>query len=250
METQPAFGLRELLTHVVGDIARALCQREGETPRQRYDRTQAAAHTVMAFTPRDAIEAMLAGHCVMFHEMIVDSVNTTMGGEETAKRRGTRSNIVAMDKAFGNNLERLERYQSRQAQGLADAKAVKAPGEAPGEAAGEAPGEAPGEAHRETDIGDRVRRHQAKTPPPESRTKAAPAPAEAPTEQAPAEQASVVRFPSPEAVRRALPIQKRWPLSMPAIPRGLPRRWGSSNRATPIWLRRQIKWRISNGRRQ
>jgi hypothetical protein len=103
MDTQPTFGL----TNLVGEIAGAVSDRNGESQHQRLVRTQAAAHTIMAFHPHDAIEAMLAGHCLMFHELIVESVHATMRGEEPATRRATRSGIVAMDKAFGNNLVHL-----------------------------------------------------------------------------------------------------------------------------------------------
>jgi hypothetical protein len=141
MDTQPAFGLQALLTHIVGGIANAIGERQGESRQQKSDRTQAAAHAVMAFMPRDAVEAMISGHCVMLHEMMVDSVHDTLRGEATPARRATRANIIAMDKAFGNNLARLERYRRRLAEGRRDAVAAKAGGE--------------------TDIADRIRRHRA-----------------------------------------------------------------------------------------
>jgi hypothetical protein len=57
---------------------------------------------------------MLAGHCVIFHELIVDAVRTTFRAETDTARRASRGGVVAMDKAFGNNLTRLERYRARQ----------------------------------------------------------------------------------------------------------------------------------------
>jgi hypothetical protein len=135
MDTQPTFGLTELLTHLIGAVANAVSERDGETQHQRLARTLAAAHTIMAFQPRDAIEAMLAGHCVMFHELIVDSVHVTLRGEEPATRRATRGGIVAMDRAFSNSLARLERYRKRQAKISEEARA-------------------------ETEIGDRVQRQE------------------------------------------------------------------------------------------
>lgn len=144
MDTPPPLTLRDLLTHVVGDMVKALCDRPSESPHQHAVRIQAATHTIMAFQPRDAIEAMLAGHCVMFHEMIVDSVHHTMRGEEDAARRATRSGIVAMDRAFGNSLARLERCRTRRA--------------------GASPEGQPTQARAETDIADRIRRHQSQSP--------------------------------------------------------------------------------------
>jgi hypothetical protein len=120
MDPQTPFGFKDLLTHIVSDMARAISERMGETSQHQFTRTQAAAHMIMGFLPRDAIEAVLAGHCVMFHEVMTDSIRDTLRGEMDSYRRATRNNIVALDKCFGNNLERLERYQARPAQGRRD----------------------------------------------------------------------------------------------------------------------------------
>jgi hypothetical protein len=143
MDTQPTFGPNELLAHIVGDTAEALSERAGESRHQQRVRAQAAAGTILTFLPRDAIEAMLAGHCVMFHELIVDSVLGAMRGEAAATRHATRCEIVTMDKAFGNNLARLERYRTRQ-------EAVPMVAQ-------------PSDARAELDIADRVHRHQPAT---------------------------------------------------------------------------------------
>jgi hypothetical protein len=147
MDTQPAFGFRQLFSHVVGDMAKAVSERNGETKQQQLLRTQAAAYTIMGFLPRDVIEAMLAGHCVMLHELMTDSVRDTLRGEVGTMRRATRSGIVAMDKAFGGNLTRLERYQTRPSDGSRD-EAAPLPVEVPVAAAAvmadvEAPAVAP-----------------------------------------------------------------------------------------------------------
>jgi len=115
MNTQPVYGLKQLLTHVIGDMAKALAERHGETTADKIARTNAAVHMIVGFLPRDVIETMLAGHCVMFHELIVDSVRHMFLGEPAADRRSSRGGIVAMDKCFANNLERLKQLQSRPA---------------------------------------------------------------------------------------------------------------------------------------
>ena len=53
----------------------------GETKDQQAARAVAATHMILGFFPRDVIEAMLAGRCVMFHELIVDSLRDTLRGE-------------------------------------------------------------------------------------------------------------------------------------------------------------------------
>jgi hypothetical protein len=63
METQPAYTLKDLLTEIVGGVAKAVSNRDGE-PRPLHEaRIRASTYMVMAFSPRDAIEAMLAGQC-------------------------------------------------------------------------------------------------------------------------------------------------------------------------------------------
>ena len=124
MDTTAAFGFGELFNSLIGDMAKAVCERVGETKQQQVIRSQTAVHAIMGFLPRDAIEAMLAGHCLMFHEMMTDSVRDTLRGEIDTARRATRATIVAMDKAFGNNLTRLERYRSRPAERRSDAPEV------------------------------------------------------------------------------------------------------------------------------
>jgi hypothetical protein len=146
MEPTPDFGFKDLFAHIIGDMARAVSTRDGENQQQQLTRSHAAVQTVLHFTPRDAIEAMLAGHCMMFHEAIVDSIRHTLRGEQDTLRRGTRSNLVALDKCFGDNLARIERYRSR-----------------PAEGSREVPEAEPVEARAETDIADRIARHEART---------------------------------------------------------------------------------------
>jgi hypothetical protein len=125
MRTQPEFGFKEHFSHIVGDMAKAVSERAGETKQQQLIRTQAAVLTIMSMLPRDAIEVMLAGHCLMFHELLTDSIHNTLRGEVDTTRRATRSGIVAMSRAFGSNLQRLERYQGRPAEGRRDAPREK-----------------------------------------------------------------------------------------------------------------------------
>jgi hypothetical protein len=120
MDSEPPFGFKELFTHVVGNIAKAMCERNGETKQQQHTRSRAAAHLIMSLLPRDAVEAMLAGHCVMFHELMLDSLRETLRGEMDTMRQSTRNSIVAMNKCFMGNLDRLARYQNRPADGSRD----------------------------------------------------------------------------------------------------------------------------------
>jgi hypothetical protein len=120
MDTQPAYGFKDLLAHIVGNVTEAVCERNGDPQQKKFTRVQAAAHMIMGFMPRDVIESMLAGHCVMFHEVLTSSIRDTLRGEMDSFRRATRANLIALDKCFANNLERLKEYQMRPSQGRRD----------------------------------------------------------------------------------------------------------------------------------
>ena len=140
MDTQPAFGLQDVIACIAGQAADAVSQRTGETRQQQDGRALAATDAIMAFQPCDAVEAMLASHCLMFHEMIVADVHRTLCGENVAAQRATRNGIVAMDKAFGANLIRLKQHRTAR---------LKEP--------------QPAADRAETRIGDRIRRHLSQT---------------------------------------------------------------------------------------
>src|ERR1051326_7809899 len=118
---------RDLITHIVGGPARSLAERKGETKERPSARAAAIVRTIMCLLPRDAAEALLASHCVMFHELMADSAHDLLRGEVEAVRKATRSSIVAMDRCFRANLSQLERYQMRNAEGRRDDPAVQAP---------------------------------------------------------------------------------------------------------------------------
>ena len=113
MQPQRQFSVPELFSHVVSDAALSVSRRAGEATEQESLRAQAAVHAIMGFQPTDMVEAMLAGQCVMFHELMFDTIRTMFRGELAPNSRATRNSIVAMDRAFGNNLARLERCQRR-----------------------------------------------------------------------------------------------------------------------------------------
>jgi hypothetical protein len=100
--------VEDVIAHIVADAADAVSCRSGESQQMQNDRVQAATAAIMTFRPRDVVEAMIASHCVMFHEVLVDSVGRLFRGEQTV----SRSNILATDKAIGSDLLQLERYRS------------------------------------------------------------------------------------------------------------------------------------------
>ncbi len=196
----PAFGFKELFTFMIGDMGKAVCERKGETKQQQFTRSQVVVDMILGLRPRDVLEAMLAGHSVMFHEVIVDSVHDTLRGELDTMRRGTRSNLVAMNKAFTANLDRLERCQSRPSQGSR-------------EGSRDVPEVRPAETIAQTPIAEQTPRPADQAPPDATRAQAAPVnvpPANVPPANVPP--ANVP--PAPAETREAPPMPEPDPLPL------------------------------------
>jgi hypothetical protein len=118
----------DLFAHTVADIADAISGRPGETRDQRSVRSEVGTHLILDLAPRGAIELMLAGHTVMFHTLMTDSIRITLQGEADTMRRGTRAGVIAMNHAFHRNLDKLEQYQAYRSQaGSAEAPEAETP---------------------------------------------------------------------------------------------------------------------------
>ena len=115
MHAQQPFVTKDIMDHVIDEMANAISQRPDEGPQHKAVRARVATAMLEDLGPRDAAQVMLAGHCVMFHAVLIDSFRETLRGEMDTMRRGTRSNLVAMNKSFHINLDRLDQYQTRAA---------------------------------------------------------------------------------------------------------------------------------------
>src|ERR1051325_4342594 len=126
MDPQAPLSFKALFSHIIADMSKALCERSNESKEQRFVRVQAVTQMILGLLPRDVIEAMLAGHTVMFHDLMTNSIHDTLQGQIDTMRRATRVNIVALNRAFHMNLEKLAHYQLRPSQGTHEATASQA----------------------------------------------------------------------------------------------------------------------------
>jgi len=109
-------------------------------------RFQTASEMIRNFRPRDAIEAMLAGQCVMFHGLMISNVRRALSGEAEPARPATGGTLATMSSAFRGNLDQLRRYRRRPSEEQPGAAAVQTQG-----AQVEARAEAPAETRAETE---------------------------------------------------------------------------------------------------
>jgi hypothetical protein len=123
MDTTPPLTPADLFAHVIAEMVRSISDRPGETKEQCFIRTQLATRMILGLGPRDIPEAMLAGQAVMFHALTTDSVHRWLRGETEAARRGAGAQIVALNRMFHQNLNKLDHYQERR-------PAAPGPGEA------------------------------------------------------------------------------------------------------------------------
>lgn len=116
MDTQPLFGFQDACRVMIGEMAAAVCERTGETPQQRSNRFEAAVCTIEAFRPRGVLETMLAGHCMMYHAVLVDTVGGNLRGDADPKWSRSRGNVITLNNSFIRALDQLKREQARREQ--------------------------------------------------------------------------------------------------------------------------------------
>jgi hypothetical protein len=116
MQAPPEFGFEQLITELLRGLADAVADRPGETEAQRFARHRTAIFSTMAFLPRDAIETMLAGQCVIFDLLLRDAARDLLRNEAAATKLRIRSQLTAMGRLFLKHLDQLRQLQSRPVQ--------------------------------------------------------------------------------------------------------------------------------------
>jgi hypothetical protein len=112
-----AFSSNEFLTSMSRDMAKVISECNGMSKRRQFTWSQVVAATALGFTPRDLVEARLAGRYVMFHELVTDNIGEVPRDEVDTVRHGARRKLVALNKSFTDSLGRLERYQPPPSEG-------------------------------------------------------------------------------------------------------------------------------------
>jgi hypothetical protein len=116
MQAPSEFGFEQLITELLRGLADAIADRPGETEAQRYARHQTAIFSAMAFLPRDAMETMLAGQCVMFDHLTRDAARDLLRNEAEPVKRRIRTQVTGLGRLFLKLMAELRRLQSRSGQ--------------------------------------------------------------------------------------------------------------------------------------
>src|SRR6266702_2639291 len=85
MHTPTETYAQDAISGIIAGTAAALSRRPGDNSQQQQVRADAAAAAIRQFEPQNVIEAMLAGHSVMFHRLLNDAVDRMLAaaGPET-----------------------------------------------------------------------------------------------------------------------------------------------------------------------
>lgn len=113
MTPDPNFGFEQVADAIIRDVVNTVADLPGLSPEQHGARSQATFRAVMAFQPRDAVEVMLAGQCVIYDHLLHDDVrDARRGGAEDRKLHGLQGTL-AIGRVFLATFHTLQRRQKR-----------------------------------------------------------------------------------------------------------------------------------------
>ena len=93
----------------------------------------------MAFNPRDPVETMMAGQCVIYDHLLHDGARDMLGGKAELEMIKARPGVLACGKMFLATVTMITRMQRRPELALAFARPAEAPPEQPAADTTEAP---------------------------------------------------------------------------------------------------------------
>jgi hypothetical protein len=123
MHTETGFTMLTAMGEITRDVIETVADRPGDSPARRLTRQQTTASTIMSFLPRDPVETMLAGQCVIFDHLLRDGAHDTLRGQQQEIKLRARPQILATGKMFLAHLDRLAQMRTR----LSDRFAVQPP---------------------------------------------------------------------------------------------------------------------------
>jgi hypothetical protein len=94
-------------------VARAVCDRPGETDAQRESRTRQMVHATLGCEPRDGLEYMLSTLVFAHFNLILDSMRDVFQGQMDSVKQRTKTNIVALDRSMLGLLKELRAERKR-----------------------------------------------------------------------------------------------------------------------------------------
>jgi hypothetical protein len=115
MTPDPDFGYEHLMTELIRGVIHTVADLPGLTEAQRLLRHQTTVYAIMGLQPRDAVETMLAGHCVIYDHLLRDGARDLLRGQAEQIKLRARPSIHGSRKMFLTALATLSKMQLRPA---------------------------------------------------------------------------------------------------------------------------------------
>jgi len=131
-------------------VARAICDRPGESPLQRDSRTRQMVHSTLGMRPRDGLEYMLSTLVVGHYNLLLHSMHEVFQGQADTMSARPKSTIVALGRAMIGMVKELRTERKRPLAKWTGSVAVEADVEAAQAGSGAANQTATDEAARRT----------------------------------------------------------------------------------------------------
>ena len=104
---------QQLANEMLQIVARALCERPGDSIAQRDSRTLQMVLSVLGFVPRDGLEYMLSSMAVGHFHLILDSMRDVFHGQDDKLKAKTKTTIVALNRAMLETVREMRLEQKR-----------------------------------------------------------------------------------------------------------------------------------------
>jgi hypothetical protein len=104
---------RNVAEEMLQVVARALCDRPGDSPVQGEGRTRQMVLSTLGMAPRDGLEFMLATLAYGHFQIILDSMSDVFRGQADALKAKTKTTIVPLGRAMLDMIRELRLVQER-----------------------------------------------------------------------------------------------------------------------------------------
>ncbi len=131
MQPGPTFGYEQIVTELIRGILDTVADKPGLTPERKAAAQQTVVCSVMAYNPRDPIETMMAGQCIVYDHMLRDGARDMLRGQAELIKIKARPGILSIGKMFLATMDTLCRMQGRPENQLVFARQLPAVAEPP-----------------------------------------------------------------------------------------------------------------------
>ena len=140
MQPTPAFGYEQIVQEMMRGLLDTVADRPDLSPGRQNSLKQTTVCTVMAFNPRDPLEAMLASQCVVYDHLMHDGARDLLRGQAEPIKLKARPGILSAGKTFLAAMGMMLRMQQRAEKSLAFARPLPEAEAKPAPADAMAPG--------------------------------------------------------------------------------------------------------------